>query len=142
MKPTDYMITDLIPQRPPMVMIDNLVYAAEKSAGGKLFISAANTFLREGVLQESGMVEFIAQTAAAWTGYLQREAGKPVKLGYIASIKNLVINSLPAENTEIISEIAVDSELLGYTIITGKVLQSGNVLIQCEMRIKMDSAPQ
>jgi predicted hotdog family 3-hydroxylacyl-ACP dehydratase len=125
-----------------MVMIDTLVHAGEKSAGGKLFISADNIFCRDGKLQEAGMVEFVAQTAAAWTGYLQREAGRPVSLGYIGSIKNLVVNSLPAGNTEITSEIVVDSELLGYTIITGRVIQSGNVLMQCEMRIKVDSSQQ
>ncbi len=142
MNPSGYTIIDLIPQRPPMVMIDTLVYAGEKSAGGKLFISETNLFCQEGYLQEAGMIEFIAQTAAAWTGYLQREAGKPVNLGYIGSIKNLVVSSLPAVNTEIASEIVVDSELLGYTIITGKVLQSGNVLMQCEMRIKVDTTHQ
>ncbi|MCU0456015.1 MAG: hydroxymyristoyl-ACP dehydratase [Bacteroidales bacterium] len=140
MNPTDYSITDLIPQRPPMVMIDTLVHAGEKSAGGRLYINAANIFCRDGKLQEAGMVEFVAQTAAAWTGYLQREAGKPVRLGYIGSIKNLVINSLPKADSEIVSEIVVDSELLGYTIITGKILQSVKVLMQCEMRIKVDSA--
>ena len=120
-----------------MVMIDSLVYAGEKTAGGRLFINETNLFCHDGYLQESGMVEFIAQTAAAFTGYLQLEAGKAVRLGFIGSVKNLVINSLPAINSEIDSEIIVDSELLGYTIITGKVRQKGEVLAECEMRIKL-----
>jgi predicted hotdog family 3-hydroxylacyl-ACP dehydratase len=140
MEPFEYNILDLIPQRPPMVMIDTIEYAGERSAGGKLYINDTNIFCQDGFLQEAGMVEFVAQTAAAWTGYLQKEAGRPVSLGYIGSIKNLVVNLLPAANTEITSEIVVDSELLGYTIITGKVLQSGNVLIQCEMRIKLEGS--
>ena len=137
MNPSDYKITDLIPQQPPMVMIDSLVYAGEKAAGGRLFIKETNLFCYEGYLQESGMVEFIAQTAAAFTGYEQLKAGKPVRLGFIGSVKNLVINDLPAVNTEIESEIIVDSEVLGYTIITGRVRQEGRLLSECEMRIKL-----
>jgi len=136
--PPDYTITELLPQRPPMVMIDRLVYAGEKTAGGRLFIEETNMFCHNGFLQEAGMVEFIAQTAAAFTGYMQLEAGKPVKLGFIGSVKNLVINSLPTLNTEIESEIIIDSELLGFTIITGRVKQEGKVLAECEMRIKLE----
>jgi len=121
-----------------MVMIDRLVYAGEKTAGGRLFIEETNMFCHNGFLQEAGMVEFIAQTAAAFTGYMQLEAGKPVKLGFIGSVKNLVINSLPTLNTEIESEIIIDSELLGFTIITGRVKQEGKVLAECEMRIKLE----
>ena len=121
-----------------MVMIDRLVYAGEKTAGGKLFIEESNLFCNKGFLLEAGMVEFIAQTAAAFTGYLQLEAGKAVRLGFIGSVKNLVINSLPSINSEIESEIIVDSELLGYTIITGRVRQEGRVLAECEMRIKVE----
>lgn len=138
MNPISCNIMDLIPQRPPMVMIDRLVYAGEKTAGGRLFIEETNMFCHNGFLQEAGMVEFIAQTAAAFTGYMQLEAGKPVKLGFIGSVKNLVINTLPTLNTEIESEIIIDSELLGFTIITGRVKQEGKVLAECEMRIKLE----
>jgi predicted hotdog family 3-hydroxylacyl-ACP dehydratase len=137
MIPSEYNVTDLIPQRPPMVMIDSLVYAGENTAGGRLIIKETNLFCHNGFLQEAGMVEFIAQTAAAFTGYQQLNAGKPVRLGFIGSVKNLVIKDLPAVNTEIESEIIVDSEVLGYTIITGRVRHEGRLLSECEMRIKL-----
>jgi predicted hotdog family 3-hydroxylacyl-ACP dehydratase len=138
MDPSTYKIEDLIPQRPPMVMIDTLVHADEKSAGGKLIIKESNIFCHGGFLQESGMVEFIAQTAAAQSGYLQLKAGKTISLGFIGSVKNLIVKSLPAVNSEIGSEIIIDNELLGYTIITGRVRQEGRVFAECEMRIKVE----
>jgi predicted hotdog family 3-hydroxylacyl-ACP dehydratase len=137
MEPSEYKITDLIPQRPPMVMIDQLIYAGERSARGKLLIKESNLFCRNSVFQEAGIVEFIAQTAAAYTGYLQLKAGKEISLGFIGSVKNLVINSLPAVNTAIESEIIVENELLGFTIITGRILQNNRILAECEMRIKI-----
>jgi predicted hotdog family 3-hydroxylacyl-ACP dehydratase len=139
MKPSDYKITDLIPQRQPLVMIDSLEYADEMRAEGKLFITEANTFCHLGKFQEAGMVEFIAQSAAAWTGYMNLKSGKPVALGYIGAVKNLVIHSLPAAGSEIRSEVIIESELLGFTIISGKVIQNDKLLAECEMRIKKDS---
>jgi 3-hydroxyacyl-[acyl-carrier-protein] dehydratase len=138
MKPEEYEILDLISHRPPMVMIDQLTYSGEKLARGRLFIKESNLFCHEGHLQEAGLIEFITQTTAAYEGYLQLSAQKEVKPGFISVIKNLVIHSLPVINTEIQSEIIIENELLGYTIITGRVLQNNSVIAEGEMRFLMD----
>lgn len=135
MNPEEYDILDLIPQRPPMVLIDQLISAGEKSAAGRLFISESNMFCENGYLQEGGLLEFIAQTAAAYEGYRQVSLQEEVKPGFIGAIKNLLVHSLPEINTEIQSEIIVDSELLGYSLITGKIFQNNAVVAECEMRI-------
>ena len=140
MKPEEFKIIDLIPQRPPMVMIDQLTHSGDKSARGRLFIKESNVFCHEGHLQEAGLIEFITQTAAAYEGYHQLSAQKEVKPGFISVIKNLVIHSLPIINSEIQSEIKVENELLGYTIITGRVLQNNSVIAEGEMRFLMDTA--
>jgi len=135
MKPEEYDILDLIPQRQPMVLIDQLISVGENSAVGRLFIRESNVFCENGFLQEGGLMEFIAQTAAAYEGYRQLSLKEEVKPGFIGAIKNLSIHSLPEINTEIQSEIIVDSELLGYTLITGKIFQNNAVVAECEMRI-------
>jgi predicted hotdog family 3-hydroxylacyl-ACP dehydratase len=135
MKPEEYEILDLIPQRPPMAMIDKLTHSDERSARGRLLIKESNVFCHKARLQEAGLMEFIAQTAAAHKGYLQLSAQRAVKPGFIGSIKNLVIHSLPEINTEIQSEIIVENELLGYTIISGRIIQNNSVIAECEMRI-------
>ena len=122
-----------------MVMIDQLIDAGEKSARGRLTIKESNLFSHNGKLQEAGLIEFIAQTAAAYTGYLSLSRNQLVRRGFIGSVKNLVIHSLPDINTEIQSEIIVDTELLGYTIITGRVFQNEKVLAECEMRILLEN---
>jgi predicted hotdog family 3-hydroxylacyl-ACP dehydratase len=138
MKPEEYSILDLIPQRPPFVMIDHLTGCSEKSARGSLFIRESNVLSHNGCLQESGLIECIAQTAAAYTGYRQLSAKKEVAQGYIGAIRNLVIYSLPAVNTEIQSEIIVDNELLGYTIVRGRISRNDMVIAECEMRILLE----
>jgi predicted hotdog family 3-hydroxylacyl-ACP dehydratase len=139
MKSADYSIPDLIPQRPPFVMIDQLIDSGEKSARGCLFIKESNVLCHNGYLQEAGLMECIAQTAAAFTGYRQLTAQKEITLGYIGAIKNLFIYSLPAVNTEIQSEIIVENELLGFTIVTGRIYQHNSVIAECEMRILLEA---
>jgi len=135
MDPSDFEILDLIPQRPPMTMIDALITADEKSARGQLYILESNLFIDNGILAEPGLIEFIAQTAAAYTGYKNKTTNKEVSEGYIGAIKNLVIYELPKVNSFIQSEIVVENEIVGYTIIAGRVYQNEQLLAECEMRI-------
>jgi predicted hotdog family 3-hydroxylacyl-ACP dehydratase len=135
MSPADFNIIDLIPQRHPMQMIDKLVEADERSASGTLLIKEDNLFTINGFLSESAMVEFIAQTAAAFTGYTNKVKHQPVTEGYIGAVKNLVVHSLPATGTEITSRIEVVNEIVGFTIINGYVKQGDKLLASCEMRI-------
>jgi predicted hotdog family 3-hydroxylacyl-ACP dehydratase len=135
MIPSDFNILDLIPQRPPMAMIDALIAADENSARGQLYILESNLFIDNGVLAEPGLIEFIAQTAAAYTGYKNKTLNKEVNEGYIGAIKNLVIHELPKVNSSVQSEIVVENEIVGYTIIAGRVYQDNRLLAECEMRI-------
>jgi predicted hotdog family 3-hydroxylacyl-ACP dehydratase len=135
MTPADYDILDLIPQRPPMTMIDSLFAADEKSARGHLYIRESNLFSENGVLAEPGLIEFIAQTAAAYTGFKNKTTNREVSEGYIGAIKNLVIYELPKINSPIESEILIENEIVGYTIIAGSVYQEDRLMAECEMRI-------
>ena len=60
----------LIPQRPPMVMIDRFYGIEENTSWSGLTVTPDNLFCRDGVLQETGIIEHIAQSAAARVGYI------------------------------------------------------------------------
>jgi predicted hotdog family 3-hydroxylacyl-ACP dehydratase len=139
MEPFQIKITDLIPQRPPIVMIDRLNYADEKSAIGELLITETNLFFTEGHLSEAGITEFIAQTSAAYKGYQRLLSGRDIKRGYIAAIKNLIIHSLPSLNTKIECQISIENELMGFTIVLAKVLCGKQVIAEAEMRIVIET---
>jgi predicted hotdog family 3-hydroxylacyl-ACP dehydratase len=132
-RPEDYNITDLIPQRPPMLLIDGLTFAGDNMAGGRLFVKESNVFCHDGLLQEAGLIEFIGQTAAAHQGYLRLSDHKEVSRGFLTHIKNFVIKSLPAMDTEIFSEITIEHELPEYSIITGRILQNNSVIAEGEL---------
>ena len=49
----------LIPQRPPMVMIDRFYGIEENTSWSGLTVTTDNLFCRDGVLQETGIIEHI-----------------------------------------------------------------------------------
>ena len=128
-------ILTLIPQRPPFVMIDQLTYSDDTSSRSSFLIKQENIFVSNGKFREAGLVENIAQTAAARAGHESQSKNEPVKVGYIGAVKNLEIFSLPNVNDEIETEVAIENQVFDVTIITGKVKCNGKLLAQCEMKI-------
>jgi predicted hotdog family 3-hydroxylacyl-ACP dehydratase len=128
-------ILQLIPQRPPMVMVDKLLLYEKKRNISGLCIKENNIFVENGVFQESGLTENIAQTAALHTGYTCMQEKKAVPIGFIGAIKNLVIYSLPKIGSEIQTEIIIENEIFDFTLITGKITCNSETIAECEMKI-------
>lgn len=130
-----YEITRFIPQRPPFVMIDKIIESGEKTTMSSFMVKADNLFVENGVLKEPGLVENIAQTAAARAGYTALDSGEPVRVGYIGAIRNLEISGFPEINDEIITEIRIEKQIFDVSMITGKISCKGNTIASCEMKI-------
>jgi predicted hotdog family 3-hydroxylacyl-ACP dehydratase len=131
----DTAILALIPQRPPMVMADSFVYIDELHQYSLFRVTKENIFVDRGFLTEGGLVENIAQTAAARMGYLCRREGKPVPPGYIGAVQNLEIFALPQTDDEIKTDITVTNQVFNATLITGRILLGETLLAQCDMKI-------
>jgi predicted hotdog family 3-hydroxylacyl-ACP dehydratase len=125
----------LIPQRPPFVMIDTLIYSDEKVTRSCFKVRKDNIFVKDGKLLEAGLVENIAQTAAARAGYDSKMGNKPLSIGYIGSVNNLLVYSLPKVNNEVETEITLVNQIFNVTLIEGKLRCKGEILAQCEMKI-------
>ncbi len=128
-------IENYIPQRKPMVMIHTLEKADEKQAITTLTVEAGNIFFENNRLQEPALIENIAQTAAAQVGYVCQQQAKPVPIGYIAAIKDLVVYDLPELNTQIRTVIDVLTMVMDITLVRGTVYSNDRKLCECEMRI-------
>lgn len=125
----------LIPQRPPFVMVDQLIASDEHITRTSLRVRSDNIFVEDGVLREPGLVENIAQTAAARAGFMAKAEGKPVRVGYIGSVRNLHINGFPKINEEIITEVVIEKQVFDVSVVSGKVTCNEKVLAECEMKI-------
>ena len=128
-------ILPLIPQRPPFVMISKLLSSDDSSTRTSLLVTEENIFVEKGLFREPGLMENIAQTAAARAGYIARLNNLPVQVGYIGAVKNLEIAALPRTGDELITEITIKDQVFDVTIITGKVWCGETMVAQCEMKI-------
>jgi len=128
-------IQSLIPQRPPFVMVDELIYSDEKSSRTSLLITDDNLFVVNGEFREPGLLENIAQTAAARAGHDALHENKPVKVGYIGAVKNFEVFKLPVLNDRIETEITVEDQVFGATLITGTTKCNDELIARCEMKI-------
>ena len=128
-------IYQLIPQRPPIVMVDTLWSAAESSAETGLHVSADNLFVKDSVLWEPGLIEHIAQSSAAFAGYDTFIHGLAPRLGYIGEIKNCKIHSLPKVGTELRTRIRLIAEAVGVSLIAAETYVDDTLVAECQMKI-------
>jgi 3-hydroxyacyl-[acyl-carrier-protein] dehydratase len=128
-------IIHYIPQRDPMVMVHDIVDANEEVATTQFEILPDNIFVSDGLLHEPGLVENIAQSAAAQMGYAYQSKGMPVPIGYIASIKDLTIHSLPPVGAILTTHTRVTNQVMEVTLVQGLIKLNGTPICSCEMRI-------
>ena len=112
MNPQDIDILELLPQRPPFVMVDHLTAVDDVRTEAEFTIRPDNILVKDGVLVAEALIECMAQTCAARLGYLNRESDS-IKIGYIGAVRNYRISRLPQVGETI--KITVD--------ITGQVFQ-------------------
>jgi predicted hotdog family 3-hydroxylacyl-ACP dehydratase len=134
----DINILELVPQRAPFLMVDDIIDSDEKKTITSFYIKEDNLLVKDGKFSEAGLVENIAQTAAAGAGITAARKNKPVAIGYIAAVQNLEIAALPEINTTIHTEITADNEILNVLLITGTATQNGKLLAKCNMKIFID----
>ncbi|MEO6490820.1 MAG: 3-hydroxyacyl-ACP dehydratase [Ferruginibacter sp.] len=124
-----------IPQRPPFVMVDRIVSNTDTVTITGFVIHPDNIFVENGIFREPGLVENIAQSAAARAGYIAKTEGQPVRIGFIGSIKNLRVMDLPKINDEIITEITIENQIFDVSIIRGRITCKNEMIAECEMKI-------
>lgn len=128
-------ILEFIPQRPPFVMVDELVYSDETKTKSEFIVGEDNVLVMGGKFQEPGLLENIAQTAAARAGFTAVEKGEPVKLGYIGAVKNFQVFELPPVQAKLHTTVTVTNQVFDVTAITGTVSFEDRLIASCEMKI-------
>ncbi len=125
----------LFPQRKPIVMVDTFFCADAEGAETGLTIAADNIFCKGERLREPGLIEHIAQSAAAFAGYAPYTKGEAPKLGFIGEIKKFKINRLPVVGEALHTRLRVLGEAAGVTLIAAETDVEGDVVASCQMKI-------
>ncbi len=132
-----YGILELIPQRPPFVMVDSLIYCDLSITRTQLEVRADNIFNDGGRLSTAGICENIAQTCAARLGYLSLASGQAVKLGYIGAISNMQVYRTPVTGETLVTEIKVLQEVFNITLVHAVVKCGDELIAETDLKIAL-----
>jgi len=132
-----YGILELIPQRPPFVMVDSLTYCDLSITRTRLEVRADNIFNDGGRLSTAGICENIAQTCAARLGYLSLASGQAVKLGYIGAISNMQVYRTPVTGETLVTEIKVLQEVFNITLVHAVVKCGDELIAETDLKIAL-----
>ena len=128
-------MSDLIPQKKPFVLVDELISCSNKITVCGFQIPENHPLVHEGKLSEGGLTENIAQTAAAGNGYQSQINKTAVPNGFIAGIKNLKIARLPLCNSQIKTIVTQENRVMDYNLIKGEIFQNDECIASCDMKI-------
>ena len=128
----------LIPQRPPIVMVDLLQNVTDSEADTGLQIKEDNIFVHNGQLQEPGLIEHIAQSAAAFAGFRGYAQGEEPKLGYIGELKRLFLYARPSAGKCLSTHLRVLGEAAGITLLAAEVRDGEDVVAAGQMKIFLE----
>lgn len=130
-------VFDLIPQRPPFIMIDCLTHFDPVITSSRFTVRDNNLFFSEGRLLASGLIENIAQTCAARIGYINRLSNEVIKLGFIGAVRNLKIYKTPLAGDTIYTTITVKEEVFQMTLVDAVVKLNDETIAEAEMKIAL-----
>lgn len=128
-------ITAYIPQRAPFVMVGEVLQADDKAYKTSFKITDDNLFTVKGRFTEPGLVENMAQTAGAGTGYKYSQKGEVVPVGFIGQIKGLKIYALPKTGDVLHTEVIIVHTMMNVHVVEAIVYVAGEKIASCEMKI-------
>ena len=123
-----------LPHRAPFLLVDRLLECEQHFCRTDFTVPVEHPMVRENCLSEGGVMENIAQTCATHIGYLSRHL--PIRIGVVASVKNLNILSLPKVGALLETMVEEQGEpIFSVSIYEAKVFSAGALVAQGEMRV-------
>ena len=127
-------VRELIPQKVPFVMVDELLHFTQENLISRFKVKSNNLFVENDLFVESGIIENMAQTVALHTGYQFYLKNEQAPTGYLGSIKNVVINRLPVTGESIETTIEIIQEFMGVTLVDVVVYSGEEIIAKSTMK--------
>lgn len=118
-----------------MVMVDKLVGAHEGIVETTFLIRKENVFCDNGIFTEAGLVENMAQTAAAGVGSKPDLSEKEPPVGFIGGIRNLKILHYPSAGDELFTRVTIEHEVFDASVVKGEVFLHDDLIASCQLKI-------
>lgn len=128
-------IREVLPQRPPMLMVDRISSFEMDDVFTRLAVREDCIFVEDGVLLTAGIVENMAQSSAARIGYINKFIlHKPVEIGFIGAVRNLKVFRNPHSGEELVTEIVKIEEVFGITMVRATVSVGDEIVAEATLK--------
>ncbi len=121
-------------------MVDEFLGIEDNVSGTRLAIREDNFFVEDGTFSECGLIEHIAQSAAARMGHIFSTQGKAVPLGYIGAVNDFVLFKPLHVGDVVETKITVLHEVFNITLIEAVTYAGDDKVASCRMKIFLDES--
>ena len=132
---THEQIPQLIPQRPPIVMIDTIWNVDEQGIMTALTIKEDNIFLYDRHLTESGLIENMAQTAAAFAGVRNISEQVAPQIGFIGEVKDFICHEFPQIGDTLYTSLTTIADIAGVRLVACKTKKGEQLIAEGQLKI-------
>lgn len=131
--------SELIPHKPPMLIVNKLVAIKERESITEVEISKNTIFVSEdGRLDEASYPEIIAQSIAAQDGFRKLRNGGNGPKGFLLGVKNLeILGSARVGDTLRVSACKV-AKYGGFGVIKGEIFKGDDIIARGEIKVWQD----
>lgn len=132
-------VTSLLPHRPPMLLVDEVLSVEEKTGTARASVGPEHLFLRaDGTVLPEVFCELIAQGFGVCEACRRLEKGLTLDGGgYLASLRDVEIFAPARLGDELVIRTEKTDECFGTYIVRGAVLCRGQKLAQATVYIFM-----
>ena len=136
MTPFPMPIEQLLPQRPPMLLLDRLLSCTPSEGTADTLISPGNLFrLSDDTIHAAALFELMAQAYAAVHGYQNHLAGKPVSIGYLAGITRAIVHGAARVGDRLTVSVRQTALVQPFIRAEAQVARDGETLAEGELTL-------
>ena len=136
-------IEHLLPQRPPMLLLDQLLSCTATEGTAEALISPANLFrLPDETIHPAALFELMAQAYAAVHGYQSRLAGQPVGIGYLAGITRAAVHGAARVGDRLLVTVRQTALVPPFVRAEARIIRDGETLAEGELTLFIPPMPE
>ncbi len=127
-------IKDLIPHKPPMLMVDELVRASDEEALVRADPGPDCPFFENGTLDRLAGIELIAQAYAAYRAWQAEKEKKALKTGFLVGVQRSELGILPSGKPLSI-RVRTVGEFEEFAVAEGEIFLKEEKLSQARLKL-------
>ncbi len=130
-------VTKYIPHRAPLVMVDKLYMCSSRMGMAGLKVLHNNVFVAQNQLQETGLIEHMAQTLALKIAFERSLKSNEKFRGFLVVVRALNIFKRPKVGQEVITRAEVVPNHKDKNVARFSSFISGRLIAESEMKLFM-----